>query len=114
MMIYKRDFVQQLRTECGYTKKAASDLVDDFWKIFTKNVEAGNEMNFIGYGTFTYAFRPESKVTAPNGVEYDSPAHYLTRFASGARVKRALRNRMIDEVGVGELDPEEEEEIEEV
>lgn len=89
-MVYKRDFVELLRTECGYTKKAAIEMVSDFWKVMEMCIGKGEEIQFTGYGIFKPVIRPARKVTGPDGNNYEVPEHLAIRYLPGERIKKAL------------------------
>lgn len=42
MKIKRADLIQQLADEYGYSKKAATKMVDDFTDVILNNLESGN------------------------------------------------------------------------
>ena len=57
MDIKRNDLIQQLVSKHGYTKKAATDIVDDFTDIVLENLRGGNTVS--GALTFWNA-KPEA------------------------------------------------------
>lgn len=97
MRVFKKDFVDQLRSQCGYTKQAALDIVEDFWKVFEMNVREGNEMYFTGSARITYSDIEERTVKAPDGNTYVVPAHRRIRFTPGKSLMEAAKIRVDNE-----------------
>ncbi len=52
MNIKRNDLIQQLISEYGYTKKAATDIVDDFTSIVLENLRNGNTVSLRNFGCF--------------------------------------------------------------
>lgn len=91
MKIYRKDFIEQLREQCGYTKEAATEMVRDFWKVVDYNVQAGNDMVFTGFGSFVYRDKDEASVHGPDGNIYLIPAHRVIKFVPGTAIKTSLK-----------------------
>ena len=51
MDIKRKDLIQQL-VEKGYTKKAATSIVDDFVEVILENLGNGNTVSIRNFGCF--------------------------------------------------------------
>ena len=51
MDIKRVDLIQQLVDRHGYTKKAATSIVDDFTNLILENLEEGNTISIHNFGT---------------------------------------------------------------
>ena len=52
MDIKRVDLIQQLVDRHGYTKKAATSIVDDFTNLILENLEEGNTISIHNFGCF--------------------------------------------------------------
>ena len=50
MDIKRVDLIQQLVDRHGYTKKAATSIVDDFTNLILENLEEGNTISIHNFG----------------------------------------------------------------
>lgn len=92
MTVTKKDFIQQLADEKHYTKKAAKQLVDDFWDMLVMNIREGNTVSFHGYGTFDIVERaPRMNRSVRTGEFIMMPPHLIPRFYAGETIRRAVR-----------------------
>lgn len=90
--INKKAFVQQLVDKHHYTKKAANELVDDFWDVLRDNMVVGNTVTFYGYGKFQLVERaPRKTRDFRTGEEILVPFHYFTKFIPGQLFTVAAR-----------------------
>jgi len=51
-MIGINELTSQIAENTGVSKKDTKAVLDAFWKTVAENVEAGEEVRFIGYGKF--------------------------------------------------------------
>lgn len=92
MNITKAEFIQQLINKHGYTKKSATDLVEDFWDVLNDNIEAGNPVSFYGYGCFDLIKRKARLGVNPSTQERcEIPEHWVPRFFPGNILKRSAK-----------------------
>lgn len=91
--VTKPEFINQLVSEYGYTKSAASTFLDDFWSLIQENIERGRPVFFYGFGCFDLLERKERKTRNPqNSDEFIViPTHYVPRFYPGDSLKRAVK-----------------------
>ncbi len=97
MNVKRKDLIQQL-VEKGYTKKAATSLVDDFTAIILENLEHGNTVSLHNFGCFDILER--SARTCPNpqtGETIHVPAHLIPRFYPGTGMRKAVKLWEADE-----------------
>lgn len=92
MDVKKADLIQQLMEREGYTKKAASDIVQAFSKIILENLEDGNTVSLRNFGCFDILERKERSCPNPQtGEKVVVPAHYIPRFYPGSRMRAAVK-----------------------
>jgi DNA-binding protein HU-beta len=92
MVVNKQDLINQLVKEKRYTKKAATDLVEDFCAMVLWNMERGNPVALWGFGCFDIIERAARSCPNPQtGETCHIPAHWTPRFYPGSAMKRAVK-----------------------
>lgn len=92
MDINKKELVNQLHDNYGYTKKLARQIVDDFTDVVMKNMESGNSVSIYGFGCFDLLVREERSCPNPQtGEKVIVPAHYIPRFYPGIGMRVAVK-----------------------
>lgn len=92
MDIKRNDLIQQLVDRYGYTKKAATMLVDDFVDIILENLGDGNTVSIRNFGCFDILERKERSCPNPQtGERVVVPAHWVPRFYPGNKMKLAVK-----------------------
>lgn len=92
MDIKRNDLIQQLVDRHGYTKKAATMLVDDFVDIILENLGDGNAVSIRNFGCFDILERKERSCPNPQtGERVVVPAHWVPRFYPGNKMKLAVK-----------------------
>lgn len=92
MDIKRSDLIQQLVDRYGYTKKAATSIVDDFAEIILENLGEGNTVSLRGFGCFDILERKKRSCPNPQtGEMVDVPAHWVPRFYPGSKMKLAVK-----------------------
>lgn len=89
--IGKKELIEQLAHEFGYTKTSATDLVNDFCKIVLKNLEDGNPVSIYGFGCFDIKLRKQRRCISPSGDDIIIPEHWIAKFYPGNSMKRAVK-----------------------
>lgn len=74
-----------------YTKKQATELVDDFCKAVATNLEHGDPVSIYGFGCFDIVERAERTCTTPQGDKMAVPAHWSPKFYPGNTLRRAVK-----------------------
>lgn len=91
MDIKRNDLIRQLMDRHGYTKKAATSIVDDFTGIILDNLGEGNTVSIRNFGCFDLLERRARSCPNPQtGEKVDIPAHWIPRFYPG----RGMRLRV--------------------
>ena len=69
MIISSTELIDQIAEETGVEKKAVKNVIKAFWPTIKKNIEADNEVRFIGYGKFYKKHTPARKGFNPQTKE---------------------------------------------
>jgi nucleoid DNA-binding protein len=92
MDLKRTDLIQQLVERHGYTKAAATSIVDDFTESILYNLENGNTVSLHGFGCFDLLERKERRCPNPQtGETVTVPAHYIPRFYPWRAMRRAVK-----------------------
>lgn len=92
MNITRGGLIDQLIERYGYTKKAATDLVDDFADIIIYNMELGNTVSIRNFGCFDILERKQRSCPDPQTREpIVIPAHWVPRFYPGNGMRLAVK-----------------------
>ena len=91
MNITKREFIDQLHTEYGYTKGSAEQLVNDFCELVINNIEEGNTVSIYGFECFDVVKRKGRTCKSPQGDETYVPEHWSPKFYPGNALRRAVK-----------------------
>lgn len=88
----RADIIQQLVEKHGYTKKAATSIVDDFTDIIIENLGNGNTVSIRNFGCFDILERKERSCPNPQtGETIVVPAHWIPRFYPGSHMRIAVK-----------------------
>lgn len=91
MDVTRNGLIQQLVGK-GYTKKAATSIVDDFVCVILENLEKGNTISIRNFGCFDILERKARSCPNPQtGERVDVPAHQIPRFYPGNGMRRAVK-----------------------
>ncbi len=87
----KADFVNAVAEKTGLSKKDTQKVIDAALETITEALKKGDEVAFIGFGTFTTAKRAarEAKVPGTNKV-VKVPATKVVKFRVGKKLKEAV------------------------
>lgn len=94
-MVQKDDFIKLL-AEKGYTKAAASTIIDDFLGTMYDTLVAGETVMFRGFGSFEvreHAARESTDVKTHERITI--PSYKSVRFTPGGKLKRAVKEGFI-------------------
>ena len=92
MTVTKKDLVDQLAEQQHYTKKAASQLIDDFVDIIMYNLQEGNAVAIQNFGTFDLLLRADHGAKHPlTGEFYPIPEHYVPRFYPSKAMRTVVK-----------------------
>ena len=92
MDIKRVDLIQQLMDKHGYTKKAATNIVDDFTDIILYNLGNGDTVSIHNFGCFDILERKARSCPNPQtGEKVNVPAHWIPRFYPGNKMRLAVK-----------------------
>lgn len=92
MDIKRVDLIQQLVGKHGYTKKAATSIVDDFTDIILYNLGNGDTVSIHNFGCFDILERKARSCPNPQtGEKVNVPAHWIPRFYPGNKMRLAVK-----------------------
>ncbi len=87
----KAELVAAIAKKTGCTKKAAQEMLEAFTDEVVKSVKKGNDVQLIGFGTFTSIKRSARKMKSPaTGKIISVPAKKAPRFKPGKAFKDAV------------------------
>ncbi len=87
----KSDFIQAVAEKAGLSKKDTQKVIDAALEVITEALKKGDDVAFIGFGTFTTTMRAarEAKVPGTNKV-VKVPATKVVKFKVGKKLKEAV------------------------
>lgn len=88
----KTELIDAIAEETKLTKKDVDAFIKSFVENVSKSLEKGEDVQLVGFGTFTVAERAERKGHNPQHPEQEIviPASKLPRFKAG----KALKDRV--------------------
>jgi nucleoid DNA-binding protein len=87
----KQDLIKRVVRETRCTKRLASQIVDLFFSSITKALKKGEEVTFVGFGTFRKSNRKARIARNPlTGGAVKVPRRNVVRFAAGKALKGAI------------------------
>ena len=88
----KSDFVDQVASESGLSKKDAGSAVDAVISTIENALKSGEEVSFTGFGKFHVANRGAREGRNPRtGDTMTIPASKVPRFTAGSGLKKAVK-----------------------
>lgn len=90
----KADLIAQIHktAEGKLTKADAERVFEQILATFTETLASGEEISFIGFGSFKPSRRPERKGRNPHtGEEITIPAGTTVKFTHGKALKDAMK-----------------------
>lgn len=92
MDIKRNDLIEQLVEKHGYTKKAATSIVDDFVDVVLDNLSEGNTVSIRNFGCFDILERKARSCPNPQtGEKVEIPAHWVPRFYPGNKMRLVVK-----------------------
>lgn len=92
MDIKRNDLIEQLVEKHGYTKKAATSIVDDFVDVVLDNLSEGNTVSIRNFGCFDILERKARSCPNPQtGEKVEIPTHWVPRFYPGNRMRLVVK-----------------------
>ncbi|MCZ7662205.1 MAG: HU family DNA-binding protein [Thermoleophilia bacterium] len=88
----KSDFIDKLAAKTGLSKKDAGSAVDAFLEVVKESLEAGEDVQFTGFGKF-YVQERESRegINPQTKAKITIPATKVPKFSAGSALKSSVR-----------------------
>ena len=88
----KSEFIERFAARTGLSKKDAAAAVDAFTEVIKSALEAGEEVQFTGFGKFYVQTREAREGINPRTkTKIEIPATRVPRFSAGSSLKAAVR-----------------------
>ena len=89
------EFVDQVATKSGLTRRDAQKAVDAFLEVVTDTLKKGGDVNFTGFGKFSAQHRAERQGVNPRnpGEKVTIPAAQVPKFSAGSTLKAAVKGK---------------------
>ncbi len=89
----KQEFVDQIATKSGLSRRDAGKAVDAFLETVTETLKGGGDVAFTGFGKFSTSRRAERQGVNPRnpGQKVTIPAATVPKFSAGSQLKAAVR-----------------------
>jgi DNA-binding protein HU-beta len=90
--VTKQEFIDEVASKSGLSKRDASKAVDAFLESVTETLKNGDSVSFTGFGKFSPQFRNARQGVNPRtGERVQIPAATVPKFSAGSSLKAALR-----------------------
>jgi DNA-binding protein HU-beta len=91
--VTKQEFVDQVATKSGLTRRDAGKAVDAFLDTITDTLKSGGDVSFTGFGKFSTSHRKERQGVNPRnpGQKVTIPAATVPKFSAGSQLKQAVK-----------------------
>lgn len=87
----KAEFIQEVAEKSGLTKKAAGEAVNAITEVIESSLVSGQDVSFIGFGTFSVGTRTARKAKVPGTDRMiDLPAKKIVKFKVGKALKNSV------------------------
>ena len=87
----KAEFIQAVAEKSGLTKKASAEALDAILEVIETSLVKGNDISFIGFGTFSKSKRAARKQRVPGTDRtVDLPETTVVKFKVGKQLKNAV------------------------
>lgn len=90
----KSDFIDKVAGKTGMSKKDAGVAVEAFMEVVTESLQAGEDVQFTGFGKFHVQDRKARQGINPQTKEkIKIAATRVPRFSPGAALKNSLKKK---------------------
>jgi DNA-binding protein HU-beta len=91
--VTKADFIDNVASRSGLSKRDATKAVDAFLDCVTDALRSGESVSFTGFGKFAPQQRKERQGVNPRtGEKVTIPAARVPKFSAGSSLKQALKS----------------------
>jgi DNA-binding protein HU-beta len=93
--VTKQEFVDQVATRAGLSRRDAQKAVEAFLDSVTESLKKGEEISFTGFGKFSTQQRAERQGVNPRnpGEKVTIPASIVPKFSAGSSLKQAVKGQ---------------------
>ena len=91
----KQEFVDQVASKSGLSKRDAAKAVDAFLDSVTETLKRGDAVSFTGFGKFSTAHRAARQGVNPRNPsqKVHIPAARVPKFQAGSSLKAAVKGQ---------------------
>jgi DNA-binding protein HU-beta len=91
--VTKQEFVDQVASKMGGSRKDAAKAVDAFLETVSDTLKKGQDVTFTGFGKFSVQQRAARQGVNPRnpGQKVTIPAARVPKFSAGSTLKSAVR-----------------------
>ena len=87
----KAEFIQAVAEKAGVSQKEAKKIIDTAIEEITEALKKGEDVAFVGFGTFTTAQRAAREARVPGSDKVVKvPATRVPKFKAGKLLKEAV------------------------
>ena len=87
----KKDLVNSVYMQLGFSKKISENLIDDFFSIILDNIKKNEKLKISKFGTFSIRYKKSRVGRNPKTkVEYKIQAMEKIKFKAASSVKKLL------------------------
>lgn len=88
----KPEVVQRVAERTGLSRSQASKAVDALLDTITESLVRGEQVRFIGFGSFQVRSRSQREGRNPRtGAKLQIPSQKVPAFSAGAKLSQAIR-----------------------
>jgi nucleoid DNA-binding protein len=88
----KQDIIAKVAKETGLKKVSAAAVVDSIIDGITKSLKKGDQVSFVGFGTFKISNRKARVARNPQtGATIKIPKRRVPRFSAGKALRQAVK-----------------------
>ena len=88
----KQDIIAKVAKDTGLKKASAAAVVDSIIDGITKSLKKGDQVSFVGFGTFKISNRKARLARNPQtGVAINIPKRRVPRFSAGKILRQAVK-----------------------
>jgi len=89
----KAEFIDSIATKATLTKKDSKVALDGILEVITETLAKGDNVQFVGFGTFEVAQRAARTARVPStGAIVEVPATKVAKFKVGKALKNSILN----------------------
>jgi DNA-binding protein HU-beta len=90
--VTKQEFIDQVATKAGLSKRDAGEAVDAFLETITDVLKSRDSVSFTGFGKFSTSDRAARQGVNPRtGEKVQIAASTVPRFQAGSSLKSAVK-----------------------